>query len=339
MSEAAIGIAHRQVQAATAGLVGWPGSPSARSPLAAVESSAGITARGVRKTYGSRTALDCVDVEVLPGEFFGLIGPNGAGKTTLMEIVEGLQTPDSGVVSVLGDVPARRDPALLRRIGIQPQSTAFFARSRVKEHLTTLAELFGVDRRRVGELLELFGLAGCAATRVEKLSGGERQKLAVASALIHSPEVLFLDEPTAAMDAEARAELVRLLHKIRNSGATVLYTTHLLYEAEQLCDRVAVLFRGRILTTASPAELLARSGLPSKIVLPRAVHQADLVSSLRGVLGIDVGPDGLIVQADDAALMVTALSRAGVDVEKAQIRQVGLEDVFLKLTGNEYHHE
>jgi ABC-2 type transport system ATP-binding protein len=268
-----------------------------------------IEARGIRRRFGEKVALDGVDITVKRQEFVGLIGPNGAGKTTLMEILEGIQVPDAGSLEVLGRSLATRNRKWLARIGIQPQSSAFFLRSRVREHLETLADLFGVNEQRVDETLERFSLTHCAKTRVEKLSGGERQKLAVASALLHTPELVFLDEPTAGMDAESRADLVQLLLDLRDSGTTVLYTTHLLFEAERLCSRVVLLSQGHVLTSGTPASLVSESGLPSSIVLPEAVCQADLVSKTPQVVGVDVTQDGLVVQVDDPGQALVALRK------------------------------
>ncbi|MDR1295112.1 MAG: ABC transporter ATP-binding protein [Bifidobacteriaceae bacterium] len=298
--------------------------------------SPAIAIRGLRKSYGPKTALAGVDLTVEPGQFYGLIGPNGAGKTTIMEIAEGLRAPDSGAVFVLGAAPGKRSPDVLRRIGIQLQNTAFFTRSKAREHLTTLADIYGVERPRVAELLETFGLVHCAGTRVDKLSGGERQKLAVASALLHRPQVLFLDEPTAAMDAEARAELVRILHGLRGSQTTVLYTTHLLHEAERLCDKVAILDRGRIVADDTPERLLAASCLPSRLVLPSAAGPIESMRRLPGVLGVNIGAEGLVVQVASPGLALEGLVRAGIDVANVKVEVATLEDFFLQLTGSEY---
>ncbi|MDR2379655.1 MAG: ABC transporter ATP-binding protein [Bifidobacteriaceae bacterium] len=314
-------------------------SPGARLADPPSTGGAAITAHGLTKAYKTVTALKDVSIEIAPGEFYGLIGPNGAGKTTLMEILQGLLSPDAGTVRVLGGKPADRSPALLRRIGIQPQSTAFFTRATAREHLETLADIYRVDRRRVGATLETFGLSEAARTRVDRLSGGERQKLAVASAMLHDPEVLFLDEPTAAMDTESRAELVARLHQLRGSGITVLYTTHLLHEAERLCDRIAILDRGRVIANDTPAQLLADSDLPTRLILPLAVGRFDEIASLHEVLEIDLrdGRVELTVRAAGSAL--AALVELGFDVSDVRIEAATLEDVFLRLSGKESHHE
>ncbi|QUQ68533.1 ABC transporter ATP-binding protein [Kutzneria sp. CA-103260] len=219
-----------------------------------------IEIEDLRKRYGARQAVDGVTLSVDEGEFFGLLGPNGAGKSTLVEIVEGLRRADSGRVSVFGKSPWPRDLDLLARLGIQTQSSSFFVRHTAREHLRRVATLHRVSRDRADEVLKLVGLEDSADTRVEKLSGGQRQRLAIASALTHDPELLFLDEPTAALDPLARKQLWGLLKSL---PGTVVYTTHHLDEAEALCDRVAIIQNGRIVAVDTPAGLRERTGAAS----------------------------------------------------------------------------
>ena len=224
-------------------------APVGASKTASEVAAAPVIVRGVRQSYGGREVLRGVDLVVERGSFHGVIGPNGAGKTTLVEIVQGVRRCEAGSVQLLGQAPLPRDPHLLARVGIQPQATAFFTRATVWEHLSTVASIFGASAARAEQLVELMGLGHVITSRVEKLSGGERQKLAVASAMVHRPEVLFLDEPTAALDATARHDLVGLLGSVREEGTTVVYTTHYLEEAERLCDVVSVLDGGRVVAT------------------------------------------------------------------------------------------
>ena len=219
-----------------------------------------IQVEDLRKRYGARQAVDGVTLSVNEGEFFGLLGPNGAGKSTLVEIVEGLRRADSGTVRVFGKTPWPRDLDLLARLGIQTQSSSFFVRHTAREHLRRVAALHRVSRDRADEVLKLVGLEDSANTRVEKLSGGQRQRLAIASALTHDPELLFLDEPTAALDPLARKQLWGLLKSL---PGTIVYTTHHLDEAEALCDRVAIIQSGRIVAVDSPAGLCERTGAAS----------------------------------------------------------------------------
>ena len=177
-----------------------------------------IAVRDLRKSYGDLRAVDGVTFEVGQGEFFGILGPNGAGKTTTLEIIEGLRQPDGGEVSVLDMAPWPRNPALLPRIGVQLQASSFFEHLTVREQLRTFAALYGVPAGRADAMLELVGMSDKAATRTEKLSGGQAQRLSIACALVHGPEVLFLDEPTGALDPQARRNLWDLLRAISAVG-------------------------------------------------------------------------------------------------------------------------
>ena len=176
--------------------------------------SVAISVRDIQKSYGDLRAVDGVTFEVGYGEFFGILGPNGAGKTTTLEIIEGLREPDGGEVSVLGLRPWPRNPALLPRIGVQLQATSFFERLTAREQLRTFADLYRAPAKRADEMLEVVGLTSSAATRTEKLSGGQAQRLSIACALVHRPDVLFLDEPTGALDPQARRNLWDLLRAI-----------------------------------------------------------------------------------------------------------------------------
>ena len=224
--------------------------------------------RDLRKSYGDLRAVDGVTFEVGHGEFFGILGPNGAGKTTTLEIMEGLREPDGGEVTVLGLRPWPRNPALLPRIGVQLQASSFFERLTAREQLRTFADLYRVPARRADEMLEVVGLTSSAATRTEKLSGGQAQRLSIACALVHRPDLLFLDEPTGALDPQARRNLWDLLRAIAAEGHTVVLTTHHMDEAETLCQRVAIMDHGKILQIGAPAALVrgpgaARSGSAS----------------------------------------------------------------------------
>jgi ABC-2 type transport system ATP-binding protein len=219
-----------------------------------------IRVEGLVKLYGELRAVDGVDLEVAEGEFVGVLGPNGAGKTILLELVEGLRRPDGGTVELLGRPVWPRDASMLMRIGVQLQGSAFFERLTAREQLHTFASLYGVATARADDWLERVGLTEKAGTRVEDLSGGQAQRLSIACALVHDPEVLFLDEPTASLDPQARRNLWDLLAGLHDAGRTVVLTTHHMDEAEFLCDRVAVMDAGRVLEVGSPAELVSRFG-------------------------------------------------------------------------------
>jgi ABC-2 type transport system ATP-binding protein len=219
--------------------------------------TAAVRVRDLVKSYGDLVAVDGVSFEVPEGEIFGILGPNGAGKTTTLEMVEGLRRPDKGEAELLGQPSWPRDTRLLRRIGVQLQASAFFERLTAAEQLHTFAALYDVPGPQADEWLERVGLTDKAKTRTEHLSGGQKQRLAIACALVHDPEIVFLDEPTAALDPQARRNLWDLLDGLNESGRTVVLTTHYMDEAEQLCDRVAIMDAGKILRLDTPAALRA----------------------------------------------------------------------------------
>src|SRR5580698_1942572 len=241
-----------------------------------------IAARDLRKNYGSLAAVDGVSLEVRPGEFFAILGPNGAGKTTTLEILEGLRRPDSGEVSVLGLAPWPRNPALLPRIGVQLQASSFFERLTAREQSRTFASLYGISARRADEMLGVVGLTESAGVRAEKLSGGQAQRLSIACALVHDPELVFLDEPTGALDPQARRNLWDLLRQINADGRTVVLTTHHMDEAEILCDRVAIMDRGRILRVGAPATLVRAVDSPTRISVQSGLLDAAAATALPG---------------------------------------------------------
>jgi ABC-2 type transport system ATP-binding protein len=298
-----------------------------------------ISVRDLRKSYGPVKAVDGVSFDVERGEFFGILGPNGAGKTTTLEIVEGLRQADGGTVSVLGLSPWPRNPALLPRIGVQLQASSFFERLTAREQLQTFAMLYKIPASRADAMLGVVGLEDQAGTRTEKLSGGQAQRLSIACALVHDPEVLFLDEPTGALDPQARRNLWDLLRQISAEGRTVVLTTHHMDEAETLCDRVAIMDHGVILELGPPAALVRRLDQPLRISVESGLLPADAARDLAGS-GAEPGSvtdDGVsltIATRDPAAVLAGLADRSAL----AGLRVSGatLEDVFLHLTGREY---
>lgn len=297
--------------------------------------NAAVVVEDIRKAYGELKAVDGVSLSVAEGEFFGILGPNGAGKTTILEIIEGLREPDTGTVTLLGESPWPRKVALLPRIGVQLQASSFFEKLTAIEQLETFASLYGVSAAKARDMLELVGLADKADTREGKLSGGQRQRLSIACALVHDPDVVFLDEPTAALDPQARRNLWDVLRAIQDRGKTIVYTTHYLDEAEILCDRVAIMDKGRILAMDRPAALVRGLDAPTHVILERGSLSASDASALPGA--DDVGEDelSLTISTREPAEVLSALAERG-SLAGLQVRTATLEDVFLDLTGREY---
>ncbi|MBK7723532.1 MAG: ABC transporter ATP-binding protein [Austwickia sp.] len=294
-----------------------------------------IEATGLTKKYGDLVAVDHVDLTVQAGSFFGVLGPNGAGKTTLLEMIEGLRKPDAGTATILGEPSWPRNAHLLPQLGVQLQASAFFERLTAKEQLTTFADLYGVRHSRVDEMLELVGLTEHAKKRTEDLSGGQRQRLSIACSLVHDPQVVFLDEPTAALDPQARRNLWELLSAINDSGRTVVLTTHHMDEAEALCDLVAVMDHGRILTVDHPAALVRGLDAPTRISLPETVLSAERARTLPAALEVDCQDGSTVITTRDPAAVLTTLAQWQA-LTGLQVRGATLEDVFLQLTGREY---
>ncbi|WP_408607985.1 ABC transporter ATP-binding protein [Actinophytocola xanthii] len=296
---------------------------------------AAVVVEDIRKAYGDLNAVDGVSLSVSEGEFFGILGPNGAGKTTTLEIIEGLREPDSGTVRLLGESPWPRNSALLPRIGVQLQASSFFEKLTAREQLETFASLYGVGAARAAEMLDLVGLADKADTREDKLSGGQRQRLSIACALVHDPDVLFLDEPTAALDPQARRNLWDVLRAIQERGKTILYTTHYLDEAEILCDRVAIMDRGRILAMDRPAALVRGLDAPTQVRLERGSFPRPDAEALPGADQVSEDEQSLTISTRRPADVLSALADRGA-LDGLQVRTATLEDVFLDLTGREY---
>ena len=294
-----------------------------------------VEVRDLRKSYGELAAVDGVSLEVATGEFFGILGPNGAGKTTLLELVQGLRRPDSGETRLLGVPSWPRRPELLPRIGVQLQTSAFFDRLTAREQIRTFAALYGVGADRADAWLERVGLTEKAGTRTEKLSGGQAQRLAIACALVHEPELVFLDEPTAALDPQARRNLWDLLRSLQEAGRTVVITTHYMDEAEALCDRVAIMDAGRLLRLDSPSALVRGLDAPVRMLVAPHLLDPARASAVPGVDAVEDDGSALVLTTRQPTAVLGALAELGA-LEGLQVKGATLEDVFLDLTGRAY---
>lgn len=296
---------------------------------------AAIKADGLVMTYGDLRAVDGISFDVGQGEFFGILGPNGAGKTTALEMVEGLRKPQAGTVTIDGSEPWKREPALLRRMGVQLQTASFFERLTAREQLDSFGSLYGVARGRTQEMLEQVGLVDKADIQTEDLSGGQKQRLSIACALIHDPDVVFLDEPTAALDPQARRNLWDLLRGLNDSGRTVILTTHHMDEAEALCDRVAIMDAGKILELDSPAALIRALDAPVRISVAPGTLDADAARAIAGNDQVRDDDSALMITTREPSRVLSALARQDA-LDGLSVKGASLEDVFLELTGREY---
>jgi ABC-2 type transport system ATP-binding protein len=297
-----------------------------------------IQVSGIRKTYGRTVAVDEVSFEVNDGEIFGLIGPNGAGKTTTMECIEGLRTHDRGTISVLGLDPFRDVYKLQERIGVQLQQAQLQKRIKVWEAVDLWASLYRKKTVDAERLLEQLGLSDKRDAWFMNLSGGQKQRLFIALALINDPEVVFLDELTTGLDPQARRAIWDLVRGIRERGKTVFLTTHLMEEAERLCDRVAIIEHGRIIDIDTPERLVARHCPERSVVLmtddPNAEERFRTIPRVESVSCKD-SRYTIRGQGEDLVTeVIQCLSENRIRVTDFRTVLPNLEDVFLKLTGH-----
>ncbi len=291
----------------------------------------------LRKTYGRTVAVDAVSFDVQPAEIFGLIGPNGAGKTTTMECIEGLRKPDGGTISVLGLHPTRDAHALQQRIGVQLQEAQLQKRITVGEAVGLWASLYKTSVNG-DRLLEQLGLSDKRDAWFMRLSGGQKQRLFIALALINDPELVFLDELTTGLDPQARRTIWDLVRTIRERGKTVFLTTHLMEEAERLCDRVAIIDHGRLIDIGSPAALVRRHCPERTVVVstetPGAAARFRALPTVISVVG-DASQLSIRGHGDDLVTeVVRCLAAHQMHVTDFRTEFPTLEDVFLKLTGH-----
>jgi ABC-2 type transport system ATP-binding protein len=297
-----------------------------------------VVVEGLRKSYGPVRAVEDVSFEVDEGEIFGLIGPNGAGKTTTLECIEGLRTPDAGRIRLFDLDPVRDAAALQPRVGVQLQESHLQKRITVWEAVDLWASLYQhpVD---AGKLLNQLGLQEKRNAWFMTLSGGQKQRLFIALALIHDPEMVFLDELTTGLDPQARRAIWELVRGIRARGKTVVLTTHLMEEAERLCDRVAIIDHGRVIDVGTPGALITRHCPERTVAITTSDTRApELLGRCRSVRQVEPRSGGaLLVHGDGDALLddvLACLTTNAIHVTGVQSQTATLEDVFLRLTGH-----
>ncbi|MCE1169888.1 MAG: ABC transporter ATP-binding protein [Azovibrio sp.] len=295
---------------------------------------------GVVKRFGAFTALDGVDLEIAQGEFFGLLGPNGAGKTTLISCLAGLARPSAGSIRVLGHEVQGDYREARRRLGVVPQELVFDPFFTVRETLRIQSGYFGIRRNDdwIDEILANLDLADKADTNMRRLSGGMKRRVLVAQALVHRPPVIVLDEPTAGVDVELRQGLWRFIRRLNEAGHTIVLTTHYLEEAEALCQRIALLKRGRILALDSTANLLARfSGHSLTLKLS---GEQELPASLEPLVQRRNGREVVLQlsRLEQVETVLASLRQAGLGLEDLRLNAPDLEDAFMALVGAEASH-
>ena len=298
-----------------------------------------IVARGLSKKFGDFTAVDGIDFSVYRGESFGLLGPNGAGKSTTMRIIGATSQRTSGDITILGKDPEKFGPQIRAHLGVIPQKDNLDEQLTVTENLYIYGRYFGLSPKfikgKVAELLEFAQLEEKRDAKVESLSGGMKRRLTIARALVSEPDILMLDEPTTGLDPQARHILWDRLFRLKEKGVTLVITTHFMDEAEQLCERLIVIDRGKIMAEGSPTDLIKRYS--SKEVLEvrfGSEKNEELAEKLKDKCErLEVLPDRILLYAEDAEHSLEEIMKAGMHPKTSLVRRSSLEDVFLRLTG------
>ena len=298
-----------------------------------------ISARNLTKTYGELIAVDNISFDVPAGESFGLLGPNGAGKSTTMKMIGGVSQRTSGALDIMGLDPEAHGPEVRAHLGVVPQQDNLDEELKVRENLIVYGRYFGLPlsylRPKADELLEFAQLTDKANSKVDALSGGMKRRLTIARSLINEPRILLLDEPTTGLDPQARHILWDRLFRLKESGVTLILTTHYMDEAEQLCDRLIVVDKGRIMAEGSPATLIREHS-------SREVLELRFGSERNGTIGVELEgigdrletlPDRVLIYTHDGEAALEQVSARGLRPLTSLVRRSSLEDVFLRLTG------
>jgi lipooligosaccharide transport system ATP-binding protein len=305
---------------------------------AATQNDALIHARGLTKRFANLVAVDAIDFDVARGEAFGFLGPNGAGKTSTMRMIGCVSVASGGTLRVLGMDPLEDGPRIRARLGVVPQSDTLDVELHVDENLLTYARYFGIPRdvarRRAEQLLDFVQLKDRARDNVEFLSGGMKRRLTIARALVNEPELLLLDEPTTGLDPQARHLVWDRLYRLKQQGVTIVLTTHYMDEAEQLCDRLVVMDKAKIVAFGSPRSLIDQYSTREVLELRFPIDTTPALDKLEGLAErIEVLPDRVLLYTNDGETAATAVHGRGLRPESTLVRRSSLEDVFLRLTG------
>jgi lipooligosaccharide transport system ATP-binding protein len=299
-----------------------------------------VHARGLIKKFGDLTAVDAIDFDVQQGEAFGFLGPNGAGKSSTMRMIGCVSPPSGGTLRVLGLDPDRSGADIRSRLGVVPQEDTLDLELTVRENMLIYGRYFGLPRKvvheRTGQLLEFVQLEERIDSKVEPLSGGMKRRLTIARSLINEPDILLLDEPTTGLDPQARHVVWDRLHALKHGGATLLLTTHYMDEAEQLCDRLVVMDKAKIVAEGSPQELIRRYSTREVVELRFATQNPPdgIVERIDGLARrVELLSGRLLLYTDDGDNTADRIHELGVEPQSTLVRRSTLEDVFLHLTG------
>ncbi|MFM7356882.1 MAG: ABC transporter ATP-binding protein [Actinomycetota bacterium] len=298
-----------------------------------------ISARGLTKRYGDFTAVDAIDFDVAKGESFGLLGPNGAGKSTTMRIIAATSQRTSGTITILGRDPEEHGPQIRAHLGVVPQQDNLDTELTVTENLFIYGRYFGLSKKfirtKVEELLEFAQLEEKRDVKVDALSGGMKRRLTIARALVSEPDILMLDEPTTGLDPQARHILWDRLFRLKELGVTLVITTHFMDEAEQLCDRLVVMDKGKIMAEGSPLELIKTYSTKEVLeVRFGSDRNKEIAPTLRAVCSrMEELPDRILMYVEDGEALLEEILNKKLHPTTSLVRRSSLEDVFLRLTG------
>jgi lipooligosaccharide transport system ATP-binding protein len=302
-------------------------------------SEALISARGLTKRYGDFTAVDAIDFDVAKGESFGLLGPNGAGKSTTMRIIAATSQRTSGTITILGRDPEEHGPQIRAHLGVVPQQDNLDTELTVTENLFIYGRYFGLSKKfiraKIEELLEFAQLEEKRDVKVDTLSGGMKRRLTIARALVSEPDILMLDEPTTGLDPQARHILWDRLFRLKELGVTLVITTHFMDEAEQLCDRLVVMDKGKIMAEGSPLELIKTYSTKEVLeVRFGSDRNKEIAPTLRAMCSrMEELPDRILMYVDDGEVLLEQILSLKLHPTTSLVRRSSLEDVFLRLTG------
>ena len=298
-----------------------------------------IVAKNLKKVYGDFVAVDGIDFTVKKGESFGLLGPNGAGKSTTMKMISSVSKRNSGELTILGKDPDKYGPEIRAHLGVVPQKDMLDRELKTWENLYTYGRFFGLSRKflkpKVEELLEFAQLEEKRNEKVEELSGGMQRRLAIARGLVNEPEILLLDEPTTGLDPQARHILWDRLFRLKEQGVTLVITTHYMDEAEQLCDRLIVMDKGKIMAEGSPAALIKKYSSKEVVEVRFGTDKnAQFADALKKLADrVEVLPDRILVYTANGEATLEKIVAKGMHPVTSLVRRSSLEDVFLRLTG------
>ena len=298
-----------------------------------------ISARGLTKKYGEFTAVNAIDFDVAKGESFGLLGPNGAGKSTTMRIIAATSQRTAGTISILGRDPEEHGPQIRAHLGVVPQQDNLDGELTVTENLFIYGRYFGLSKKfiraKIEELLEFAQLEEKRNVKVDALSGGMKRRLTIARALVSEPDILMLDEPTTGLDPQARHILWDRLFRLKETGVTLVLTTHFMDEAEQLCDRLVVMDNGKIMAEGSPLELIKTYSTKEVLeVRFGSERNKEVAPILRGMCyRIEELPDRILMYVEDGEALLEEIIAKKLHPTTSLVRRSSLEDVFLRLTG------